>query len=145
MQLLEDHRVNDGCFFIDLTAVGSAGQTIPRFVTARPLKPAPLEPNPEEDNHKLTEILQILQRLQHQHPTATAAEAPEIIEAEFTEIQAQQPSKWQTFRQQLLNRERWLDGGKAALNETAKHYAENSVVYEAGLAFLDAFSNDTAS
>ncbi len=92
----------------------------------------------------ITEILQIFQQLQHQHPTATATEAADIIEAEFTEIQAQQPGKWKAFRQQLLNRERWLDGGKAALNETAKHYAENSVVCKAGLAFLDAFSKDAA-
>lgn len=90
----------------------------------------------------LTEIAQILRTLQQNNPTATPTEAEDIIEAEFTEIQTHQPHKWQTFRRQLLNRERWLNGGKAALSETAKHYVDNNVFYKAGLAFLDGFSTN---
>ncbi|WP_414553320.1 COR domain-containing protein [Anabaena sp. CCY 0017] len=88
----------------------------------------------------LTEITQILKTLQQNHPTASEAEAQEIIEAEFEEIRVNQPTKWQTFRRQLLNRERWLNGGKAALSEAAKHYVDNNVFYKTGLAFLDGFS-----
>lgn len=97
----------------------------------------PPQPNLEET---LTEIAQILATLQQNHPTATPAEAEGIIEAEFTEIQIHQPHKWQIFRQELLNRDRWFNGGKAALSETAKHYVDNSVILKAGLAFLEGFS-----
>jgi hypothetical protein len=90
----------------------------------------------------LTEIVQILTTLQQKYPTATETEAEEIIEAEFTEIKTQQPKKWETFRRQLLNRERWFNGGKAALSETAKHYLENNVFSKAGIAFLEGFSAD---
>jgi len=90
----------------------------------------------------LTEIIQILTRLQQNHPTATKAEVEEIIEAEFEEIRVNQPNKWQTFRRQLLNRERWFNGGKAALEEAAKHYMDNNVFGKAGLAFLEGFSAD---
>jgi ElaB/YqjD/DUF883 family membrane-anchored ribosome-binding protein len=88
------------------------------------------------------EIVEVFSRLQQNHPTATEEEAQDIIEAEFTEIRTKQPTKWQTFRQQLLNRERWFNGGKAALSETAKHYVDNNVFYKVGLAFLDGFSAD---
>ncbi|QHG21191.1 COR domain-containing protein [Nostoc sp. ATCC 53789] len=88
----------------------------------------------------LTEITQILKTLQQNYPTATEAEAQEIIEAEFEEIRVNQPTKWQKFRRQLLTRERWFNGGKAALSEAAKHYVDNNVFYKAGLAFLDGFS-----
>jgi internalin A len=90
----------------------------------------------------LTEITQILQKLQQKHPNATEAEAQDIIEAEFTEIKINQPTKWQKFQRQLLNPTRWLNGGKAALSETAKHYVDSNVFYKAGLAFLDGFSAD---
>jgi small GTP-binding protein len=88
----------------------------------------------------LTQITQILRTLQQNHPTATEVEAKDVIEAEFEQIRTNQPHKWQTFRRQLLNRERWLNGGKAALSETAKHYVEGNVFYKVGLAFLDGFS-----
>jgi Domain of unknown function (DUF4926) len=90
----------------------------------------------------LTEIAQIIRNLQQKHPDATEAEAEEIIEAEFEEIRVNQPNKWQTFRRELLNRERWFNGGKAALSETAKHFVDNNVYYKAGLAFLEGFSAD---
>ncbi|WP_445291792.1 COR domain-containing protein [Calothrix sp. NIES-2098] len=90
----------------------------------------------------LNEIIDILRKIQQENPTATEAEAEEIIEAQFEEIQTNQPTKWQRFRRQLLNRERWFNGGKEALSEVAKHYVEGNVVYKAGLAFLDGFSED---
>jgi HEAT repeat protein len=90
----------------------------------------------------INEITQVLANLQKTHPTATEAEAKDIIEAEFKEIQNNQPNRWTTFRQQLLNRERWLNGGKATISEIAKHYAENNVFLIAGVAFLDGFSTD---
>ncbi len=90
----------------------------------------------------INEITQVLANLQKAHPTATEAEAKDIIEAEFKEIQNNQPNRWTTFRQQLLNPERWLNGGKATISEIAKHYAENSVFLKAGVAFLDGFSAD---
>lgn len=90
----------------------------------------------------INEITQVLANLQKTHPTATEAEAKDIIEAEFKEIQNNQPNRWSTFRQQLLNPERWLNGGKATISEIAKHYAENSVFLKAGVAFLDGFSAD---
>jgi HEAT repeat protein len=90
----------------------------------------------------INEITQVLANLQKTHPTATEAEAKDIIEAEFKEIQNNQPNRWTTFRQQLLNPERWLNGGKATISEIAKHYAENSVFLKAGVAFLDGFSAD---
>ncbi|MBD2187882.1 HEAT repeat domain-containing protein [Pseudanabaena mucicola] len=90
----------------------------------------------------INEITQVLANLQKAHPTATEAEAKDIIEAEFKEIQNNQPNRWTTFRQQLLNPERWLNGGKATISEIVKHYAENSVFLKAGVAFLDGFSAD---
>ena len=90
----------------------------------------------------INEITQVLANLQKAHPTATEAEAKDIIEAEFKEIQTNQPNKWTTFRQQLLNPERWLNGGKATISEIAKYYAENNVFLIAGVAFLDGFSAD---
>jgi hypothetical protein len=90
----------------------------------------------------INEITQVLANLQKAHPTATEAEAKDIIEAEFKEIQTNQPNRWTTFRQQLLNRDRWLNGGKATISEIAKHYAENNVFLIAGVAFLDGFSTD---
>jgi DNA-binding MarR family transcriptional regulator len=90
----------------------------------------------------LAEIIQILNKLKSQNPNATEAQAEDIIEAEFKEIQTNQPNKWQQFRRQILNRERWLNGGKSALSEAAKHYVDSNVFYKAGLAFLDGFGAD---
>jgi hypothetical protein len=88
----------------------------------------------------LTQIVQILATLQQNHPTATQAEAEDIIEAEIVELKTKQPNKWQTFRRELFSRERWLNGGKAALTETGKHYADKSAFYKALIAFFDRFT-----
>jgi HEAT repeat protein len=88
------------------------------------------------------EIQDLLDQLAKTYPSATEAEAKDIVKATFEEIKTKHPDKWKVLRSQLLNRERWLNGGKAALSETAKHYAENSIILKAGIAFLDGFSAD---
>ena len=95
--------------------------------------------NPEV-NTSIKEITQILQRLQTEHPNVTETQAKDIIEAEFTEIQIQNPKKWQTLVEQLLNKERWFKGGKAALVAATDYYIGNSLMCKVGLAFLDEFS-----
>ena len=91
----------------------------------------------------IKEIIKILQNLQTNHPNVSETEATEIINAEFTTLQTQNPSLWKNITSNLLNPERWLQGGKAALVATAEHYVDNSVIYKAGLAFLDKFSEQS--
>jgi internalin A len=98
-----------------------------------------------EFTEALTEIIQILVQLYQNYPSATQSEAEDIIEAEFEEIRINQPNKWKALQRNFLNRERWFNGGKAALSETAKHYANNNVFYKAGLAFLEGFSTNEDS
>jgi hypothetical protein len=67
----------------------------------------------------IAELQTLIIQLQTQHPhVATEPEALAIIDAEFTEIQRGDFSKWATLRQQLLNPERHLQASKAALSET---------------------------
>ena len=91
----------------------------------------------------IQEVIKLLQNLQTNHPNVAQTEATEIINAEFTTLQTQNPSQWQNITRNLLNPERWLQGGKAALVATAEHYVDNSVIYKAGLAFLDKFSEQS--
>jgi HEAT repeat protein/energy-coupling factor transporter ATP-binding protein EcfA2 len=92
-------------------------------------------------SESLTEILRILETLQQQNPTATTEQANAIIEAEFREIQLHQPDRWKLLRQQLLNRERWFNGGKSALVEAAQSLS-NTIGLNVLIAFLDGFSAD---
>jgi hypothetical protein len=91
----------------------------------------------------INEVIKLLQNLQTNHPNVTQTEATEIINAEFINLQTQNPSQWQNITRNLLNPERWLQGGKAALVATAEHYVDNSVIYQALLAFLDKFSEQS--
>jgi ribosomal protein S3 len=91
----------------------------------------------------IKEIIKLLQNLQTNHPNVSETEATDIINAEFINLQTQNPSQWQNITKNLLNPERWLQGGKAALVATAEHYVDNSVIYKAGLAFLDKFSEQS--
>jgi hypothetical protein len=86
------------------------------------------------------EIQDLLDQLAKTYPSATEAEAKDIVKATFEEIKTNHPDKWKILWTQILNPERWLNGGKAALSETAKHYAENSLILKAGIAFFDGFS-----
>lgn len=89
----------------------------------------------------IEEIDKLLQRWQNENLNATESEAQNIIEAEITSFKTEQPNKWQTLVKQLLNKERWINGGRASLFAIAEHYLDNNVVYKAGLAFLDDFSS----
>jgi len=91
----------------------------------------------------IQEVIKLLQSLQTNHPNVNETEAIEIINAEFINLQTQNPNQWQNITKNLLNPERWLQGGKAALVATAEHYVDNSVIYKAGLAFLDKFSEQS--
>ena len=98
--------------------------------------------NPEVKS-AIQEVIKLLQNLQTNHPNVSETEATEIINAEFTILQTQNPNQWKNITRNLLNPERWLQGGKAALVATAEHYVDNSVIYKVGLAFLDKFSEQS--
>jgi hypothetical protein len=36
-----------------------------------------------------------------------------------------QPSRWAILRRDLLNHERWFQGGKAAVTEVTRHFTDN--------------------
>ncbi|UBF28147.1 HEAT repeat domain-containing protein [Kovacikia minuta CCNUW1] len=88
------------------------------------------------------EIQQLLEQLAQTYPTATEAEAPIILKAELEQMEQRQPERWAVLRRDLLNRERWFQGGKAAVVETTKHVAENNMFVKGAIAFLEAFSKD---
>lgn len=89
----------------------------------------------------VAEIHQLLESLEHQYPTVTEAEAKNIIEAEIVNIQTHEPQRWQMLRKELLNRERWFNGGKAALVEATQTLADK-LWLNVLVAFLDGFSAD---
>jgi hypothetical protein len=108
-----------------------------------------------EHNHVADETLKqqiknlstLISTLQTTHRPTTETEALTIINAEFREIQTTQPTRWHTLqhqlqllKRQLLNPERHLSAGKAALSEVAKHYLEDSVVAKALITYLDTLS-----
>jgi internalin A len=88
----------------------------------------------------IKEVIKLLQNLQANHPNVNETEATDIINAEFTALQTQNPNQWQNLKQQLLNKECWLKGGKAALVAATEHYIDDNVFYKMILAFGDEFS-----
>ncbi|NJL40878.1 MAG: DUF4926 domain-containing protein [Leptolyngbyaceae cyanobacterium SM1_4_3] len=78
--------------------------------------------------------------LQQKYPTATETEAPLLMKAELESIEQHQPERWALLRRDLLNRERWFQGGKAAVTEVTRHFTENNVFAKGAIAFLEAFS-----
>lgn len=91
-----------------------------------------------------------MSQLQQNHQPATEVEAIQVIDAEFHEIQKTNPNRWQAIqkqlqllKRQLLNPERHLTAGKAAIAEVAKHYLEDSVLAKALITYLDTMSADT--
>ena len=90
----------------------------------------------------LTEVRQLLETLQQKYPTATAADAPIIMRAELVSMQTNQPQQWAMVKRNLLNRDRWLKGGKAAVIEVTKDLAEKNTVVKGAIAFLEAFSEE---
>jgi hypothetical protein len=89
----------------------------------------------------IMDLKALVTHLQSQHPTiANESEALAIIDAEFTEIQHSNSSKWANLRQQLLNPERHLQATKATLIEIAQHYLEESIWGKATITYLDTLS-----
>lgn len=88
------------------------------------------------------EIQQLLNQLAQTYPTATAAEVPNIMKTELARMECNQPEKWAALRRDLLNKERWFQGGKAAVTEVTKQLADKSVVVKGAIAFLEGFSKD---
>ncbi|NJO52216.1 MAG: hypothetical protein HC840_25630 [Leptolyngbyaceae cyanobacterium RM2_2_4] len=62
------------------------------------------------------------------------------MKAELESIEQHQPERWALLRRDLLNRERWFQGGKAAVTEVTRHFTENNVFAKGAIAFLEAFS-----
>ncbi len=89
----------------------------------------------------VAEMHQLLESLERQYPIVTEAEAKNIIEAEIVSIQTCEPQRWQMLRKELLNRERWFNGGKAALVEATQTLADK-LWLNVLVAFLDGFSAD---
>jgi hypothetical protein len=99
--------------------------------------------------HQIKDLITLVNTLQTTHNPSTETEALTIIDAEFHEIQATQPTRWQTLqpqiqllKRQILNPERHLSAGKAALSEVAKHYLEDSVIAKALITYLETLSAD---
>jgi chaperonin cofactor prefoldin len=99
--------------------------------------------------HQIKDLTTLVNTLQTTYNPSTETEALTIIDAEFREIQITQPTRWQSLqnqlqllKRQLLNPERHLSASKAALNEVAKNYFEDSVVAKAILTYLETMSED---
>jgi len=90
--------------------------------------------NPEAS--AIAELHQLIQSLQQKHPHITPEQAPAIVQAEITQIQQTQPQRWAILQQNLLNRDRWLQGGKNAAVKVGEHYAQNSPI---GIALVAVF------
>lgn len=106
--------------------------------------------NDETLRQEITDLRQLVSQLQKNHRPTTEAEAIQVIDAEFHEIQKTNPSRWQAIQKQLhllksqlLNPERHLTASKAAISEVAKHYLEESVIAKALITYLDTMSADT--
>ncbi|MDJ0599101.1 MAG: hypothetical protein QNJ37_09725 [Crocosphaera sp.] len=87
----------------------------------------------------LDEIVKKLNELNNKHPNVDKKEATEIINAEFTDIQNNQPKKWAIIKH-IFDGKRWFNGGKAALVKVGEHYSENNVFYKAALGFGEGFT-----
>ncbi len=86
------------------------------------------------------EIQELLEYLTQTYPTATEAEIPSILNTELVKMERDRPQQWAILRKDLLNRERWFQGGKAAVIEATKQLAEKSIIVKTAIAFLEAFS-----
>lgn len=90
------------------------------------------------------DIQELLEHLAHTYPSAKEAEIPSILNTELVKMERDQPQRWATLRKDLLNRERWFQGGKAAVTEATKLLAENNMIVKSAIAFLEAFSKEKA-
>jgi HEAT repeat protein len=99
-------------------------------------------------SEQIADLQQLIADLELQHPNPVGEDtALVIVDNAFTEIQTQQPDRWQKIRhqitilkQQLLNPERHLQASKATLIEVTKAAWEKSLIVKAVITYLDKFS-----
>jgi HEAT repeats len=97
---------------------------------------------------QIADLQQLIADLEVKHPHLTGEEAAlAIVDNALTEIQTQQPDRWQKIRQQitilkqqLINPERHLQASKATLVEVTKAAWEKSLIVKAVITYLDKFS-----
>ncbi|MGK7957142.1 MAG: COR domain-containing protein, partial [Crocosphaera sp.] len=87
------------------------------------------------------EIIKILDELNNKYPNISETTATEIIDAEFTHIQNNQPQKWAIIKH-IFDSKRWLNGGKTALIKVAEHYSENSALGKGLIGFAEGFTEN---
>ena len=89
----------------------------------------------------IADLKNLITDLQTQHPTVTTeAQAIEIIDAEFIEIQQNPHHKLATLRKQILNPERHAQAFKAAIVDYAKTTCEKSPLIQASITYFDKLS-----
>jgi HEAT repeat protein len=99
-------------------------------------------------SEQIADLQQLIADLEVQYPNPTGEDAAlVIVDNAFTEIQTQQPDRWQKIRhqitilkQQLLNPDRHLQASKATLVEVTKAAWEKSLIVKAVITYLDKFS-----
>jgi HEAT repeat protein len=103
--------------------------------------------NDESFKQEIAELRLLVNQLQQTRQPTTEAEAIQVIDAEFHEIQRTNPNRWQAIqkqlkllKRQLLNPERHLAASKAAISEVAKHYLEDSIIAKALITYVDTMS-----
>ena len=84
----------------------------------------------------------LLAQLQQQFSNASATEVTTRLTAQLKTLEQNDPDQWSAFRDDLLNRERWLQDGKAAISGIAQHYADNNPIIKGLIAFLENFAED---
>jgi patatin-like phospholipase/acyl hydrolase len=97
---------------------------------------------------QIADLQQFITDLEIQHPNPAGEEAAlAIVGNALTEIQTQQPDRWQKichqttiFKQQLLNPQRHLQASKATLVEVTKAAWGKSLIVKAVITYLDKFS-----
>ncbi|MDJ0578848.1 hypothetical protein [Crocosphaera sp.] len=91
-------------------------------------------------NNAIDEIKNILNKLNNKYSNVSETTATEIINAEFTHIQNNQPEKWAIIKH-IFDGKRWLNGGKTAFIKVGEHYSENNVFCKAVVGFGEGFSD----
>jgi hypothetical protein len=100
----------------------------------------------ETFKQQIKDLITFVNSLQNTHHPTTEVEALTIIKIELQNTPSTRRQTLQhqlhLLKRQLLNPERHFSAGKAALNEVAKHYLEDSVVAKAILTYLETMSED---
>jgi hypothetical protein len=68
------------------------------------------------------------------------AEAEEILQANVTSIQQQEPQRWDLLKKYFLNPEKWFTGSTAAIEVLIKEYTQDSAIRKAITTFLSKIS-----